>query len=135
MVTRPVQLASGANDKLAVRMSAMYRRAIAHAFLALFLLLSQQLGITHVYTHWNGSEQQQVQLADDDEESEHRKRLAAHKMCAECVSVAQMAAAITTTPLTLAISTLSNGPVTLPVTLPACERTVCVFQSRAPPLA
>jgi hypothetical protein len=46
-----------------------------------------------------------------------------------------MAAAITSSPLTLAISTLSTGPVTVPSTLPACERTTCVFHSRAPPLA
>lgn len=115
-------------------MSAMLRRPLAHVILALLLLLTQQLGVTHVYTHWIGPEQQNVQLSDDDEEAEHRKRLAAHKMCAECVSVAQMAAAIISAPLTLAMSTLSNGPVTLEVTLPACERTTCVFQSRAPPL-
>ncbi|MRW92000.1 hypothetical protein GJ699_18565 [Duganella sp. FT80W] len=113
----------------------MMRRTFLHSLLALLLLLTQQLGVTHVYTHLVAAEQQNLQLSDEDQESEHRKRIAAHKMCAECVSVAQMAAAITTAPLTLAISTLSSGPVSLPVTLPACERTVCVFQSRAPPLA
>lgn len=117
----------------------MYRRRhIVHAFLALLLLLTQQLGVTHVYSHFGGAEQlgaqQFVQLSDEDQ-AEHRKRIAVHKVCAECMTVAQMGAAITSTPLTLALSTLSTGPVTLPVTLPACERTTCVFQSRAPPVA
>lgn len=115
------------------------RRHIVHAFLALLLLLTQQLGVTHVYTHWGEVEQLTGQTAaaqlTDEEQAEHRKRIAVHKVCAECMTVAQMGAAITSTPLTLALATLSNGPVTLQVTLPACERTVCVFQSRAPPLA
>ena len=111
------------------------RRPFVHLFLALLLLLTQQVGVTHIYSHWDGIEQQQnVQLSDEDH-AEHRKRVAVHKVCAECVSVAQMSAAITSSPLTLAISTLSTGPVTVPTTLPACERTTCVFQSRAPPLA
>lgn len=117
----------------------MYRRRpIVHVFLALLLLLTQQLGVTHVYSHWSGAEQlsarQSAQLSEE-EQSEHRKRIAVHKVCAECMSVAQLGAAITSAPLTLALTTLSTGPVTLQVTLPACERTVCVFQSRAPPLA
>jgi hypothetical protein len=113
----------------------MTRRTFTHVFLAILLLLTQQVGVTHVYSHWSGIEQQQnVQLTEEDH-AEHRKRVAVHKVCAECVSVAQMAAGITSSPLTLAISTLSTGPVTVPTTLPACERTTCVFQSRAPPLA
>ncbi|NYE60295.1 hypothetical protein FHW58_001447 [Duganella sp. 1224] len=111
-----------------------YSRPFVHVFLALLLLLTQQVGVAHIYTHWIGAEQQELQLTEEGQ-AEHRKRLAVHKVCAECVSVAQMAAAITSSPLTLAISTLSTGPVTVPATLPACERTTCVFHSRAPPLA
>lgn len=114
------------------------RRHMVHVFLALLLLLTQQLGVTHVYSHWSGAEQLSAQALSqlgDAEQAEHRKRIAVDKVCAECMSAAQMGAAITSAPLTLALSTLSAGPVTLQVTLPACERTVCVFQSRAPPLA
>jgi hypothetical protein len=110
------------------------RLPIVHVLFALLLLLTQQVGVTHVYSHWSGVEQQSIELTDEDQ-AEHRKRVAVHKVCSECVSVAQMAAAIVSTPLTLAISTLSTGPVTIPATLAACERTTCVFQSRAPPLA
>jgi hypothetical protein len=64
--------------------------------LALLLLLTQQVGVTHIYSHWSGAEQQNFQLTDEDQ-AEHRKRVAVHKVCAECVSVAQMAAAIVNT--------------------------------------
>lgn len=114
------------------------RLPIVHVLLALLLLLTQQIGVTHAYAHWSGAEQQNAQLIgqlSDEDQAEHRKRVAVHKVCAECVSVAQMGAAITSSPLTLAISTLSTGPVTIPATLAACERTTCVFESRAPPLA
>jgi len=110
------------------------RLPLVHVFLSLLLLFTQQLGVAHVYTHWLGVEQQNVRLSDEDQ-AEHRKRLAVDKICAECVSVAQMGAAITSSPLTLAISTLSTGPITIEATQAACERTTCVFQSRAPPLA
>lgn len=116
----------------------MYRRRLLHACLALLLLLTQQLGVAHVYSHWGGAEPLSGLAAaelSDEEQAEHRKRIAVDKVCAECMSVAQMAAAATTAPLTLALSTLGAGPVALLVTLPACERTVCVFHSRAPPLA
>lgn len=117
----------------------MYRRRrIVHVFLALLLLLTQQLGVTHVYSHWSGVEQLSAQALaqlSEADQAEHRKRIAVDKVCAECMSAAQMEAAITSTPLTLALSTLGTGPVTLQFTLPACERTVCVFQSRAPPVA
>lgn len=111
------------------------RLPIVHVLFALLLLLTQQVGVTHVYSHWSGIEQQSVELLSDQDQAEHRKRVAVHKVCAECVSVAQMAAAIVSAPLTLAISNLSAGAVAIPATLAACERTTCVFQSRAPPLA
>jgi len=112
----------------------MQRRSIIHVFLALLLLLTQQLGVTHVYSHWGVSERATAQWSEE-EHDENRKRTAAHKACAECVSLAQIAAAITSSPLTLTLSTVAAGPVFVPATLSACERTTCFFQSRAPPLA
>lgn len=108
------------------------RLPLVHVFLSLLLLFTQQLGVAHVYTHWAGAEQQNVRLSEE-EQAEHRKRVAVHKVCAECLTVAQMGAGITSSPLTLAISTLSTGPVVIETTLAACERTTCVFHSRAPP--
>jgi hypothetical protein len=112
----------------------MQRRSIVHVFLAFLLLFTQQVGVTHVYTHWSGSDLPTAQLSDE-EHAEHRKRVAAHKVCAECVSAAHMATAIPSSQLTLALTTVSAGPIAMPATLSACERTTCFFQSRAPPLA
>ena len=112
----------------------MHRRPIIHVFLALLLLFTQQVGTTHVYSHWIGVSQSDTAFSSE-EQAEHRKRIAVHKACAECVSVAQMAAAVTSPPVTLAVVALGGGVVATPATLSACERTVCVFQSRAPPLA
>lgn len=112
----------------------MQRRSIVHVFLSLLLLLTQQIGVAHVYTHWSSIDRPAARLSEE-EQAEHRKRIAAHKLCVECVSAAQIAAAITSSPPTLELSTISAGPIAMPVTLSACERTTCFFQSRAPPLA
>ncbi|HWW70400.1 MAG TPA: hypothetical protein VN089_10710 [Duganella sp.] len=98
------------------------------------LLFTQQIGATHVYSHWTGVSQSDTAFSSE-EQAEHRKRVAVHKVCAECVSVAQMAAAITSAPTTTAVVAIGGGVIATPATLTACERTVCVFQSRAPPLA
>lgn len=112
----------------------MHRRPIIHVLLAFLLLFTQQIGVTHVYSHWTDAGRLAASLTSE-EQSEHRKRIAVHKACAECVSVAQMSAAITSPQVTIAVVALGGGAVGVPATLSACERTVCVFQSRAPPLA
>lgn len=112
----------------------MHRRPIIHVFLALLLLFTQQLGATHVYSHWIDVAQAKTALTGA-EQAEHRKRLAVHKVCAECVSVAQMAAAVTSPRMTIALVAVGSSVIATPATLSSCERTVCVFQSRAPPLA
>jgi hypothetical protein len=113
----------------------MLRRSIVHAFLSVLLLLTQQIGMTHVYSHWQKATTQSTAQLSRADHAEHRKGQAAHKVCAECVSVAHMAMAVNSTPPSFASSTLSTGAVISPATLSACERTTCVFQSRAPPLA
>lgn len=112
----------------------MHRRPIIHVFLAFLLLFTQQIGVAHVYSHWVGVSQSGAEFSSE-EQAEHRKRLAVHKVCAECVTVAQVAAALTSPPVTVAVVAIGGGVIATPATLTACERTVCVFQSRAPPLA
>jgi hypothetical protein len=112
----------------------MHRRPIIHVLLAFLLLFTQQIGATHVYSHWADVTQSKTTLTSA-EQAEHRKRVAVHKVCAECVSVAQMAAAITSPPMTISVVAVGSSVIATPATLSSCERTVCVFQSRAPPLA
>jgi len=115
----------------------MHRRPIIHVFLAFLLLFTQQIGATHVYSHWIGITKSAQSGAEftSEEQAEHRKRIAVHKACAECVTVSQIAAALTSPPVTIVVVAVGSGVIATPATLSACERTVCVFQSRAPPLA
>lgn len=110
------------------------RRSAVHVLLALLLLLTQQIGATHVYSHWivAGADAAQAERADGRNAD---RQLAAHDSCAQCLSLAQIAVAIGSPLLSVAASAFSFGPVALPVTLAACLRTTCVFQPRAPPVA
>lgn len=112
----------------------MHRRPIIHVLLAFLLLLTQQVGASHVYSHWVDLTRSEAEFSSG-EQSETRKRLAVHKVCAECVTVAQVAAALTSPPVAIAVVATGGGVIATPATLAECERTVCVFQSRAPPLA
>ncbi|MEV4781778.1 hypothetical protein [Burkholderia sp. LMU1-1-1.1] len=103
-------------------------------FLAFLLLFTQQIGVAHVYSHWVDVTQSDAEFSSE-EQAETRKRIAVHKVCAECVTVAQVAAALTSPPVTVAVVAIGGGVIATPATLSECERTVCVFQSRAPPLA
>ncbi|WP_143067994.1 hypothetical protein [Duganella sp. CF517] len=103
-------------------------------FLAFLLLFTQQIGAAHVYSHWIDVAQSGAEFGSG-EQSETRKRIAVHKVCAECVTVAQVSAALTSPAMTVAVVAIGGGVIATPATLTACERTVCVFQSRAPPLA
>jgi hypothetical protein len=112
----------------------MHRRSIIHVFLAFLLLFTQQIGAAHVYSHWIDVAQSGAEFSSE-EQAETRKRIAVHKVCAECVTVAQVSAALTSPAMTVAVVAIGSGVIATPATLTACERTVCVFQSRAPPLA
>lgn len=112
----------------------MHRRPIIHVFLAFLLLFTQQIGAAHVYSHWVDITQSDAGFSSE-EQAEQRKRIAVHKVCAECVTVAQVAATLTSQPMTIAVVAIGGGVIATPATLAACECTVCVFQSRAPPLA
>ncbi|NRR29423.1 hypothetical protein HSX11_04410 [Oxalobacteraceae bacterium] len=89
---------------------------------------------THGYSHWvaaGGATAQQ----DRADSSTQRKQIEAHESCSQCLSLAQIAFAISSPILTVAASAFTFGPIAAPATVPACLRTVCVFQPRAPPLA
>ena len=64
----------------------MHRRPIIHVFLALLLLFTQQIGAAHVYSHWVDVTQSDAEFGSE-EQAEQRKRVAVHKVCAECVTV------------------------------------------------
>lgn len=110
------------------------RRSIVHALLSLLLLVSQQIGATHGYSHWSALQHAAAAVHQGDG-GNSAKQLASDLSCTECLSLAQIAVAIGSPGLAFGVGLLAYGPVTLPQTLSACARTVCVFQSRAPPQA
>lgn len=110
------------------------RRSAVHVLLALLLLLTQQIGATHVYSHWTGAGAGSA-LSERADERNADRQLAVHDSCAQCLSLAQIAVAIGSPLLSVAASPFTFGPVALPATLAACLRTTCFFQPRAPPLA
>jgi hypothetical protein len=112
----------------------MRRRSLLPVLLALLLLFTQQIGVTHVYTHWMAIEPSVAQFTRDDHVA-HRKQEAFHKICKQCVSVAQMASVIHSPILTIAGTRATSHAVLEPIPQLSCERTTCVFQPRAPPLA
>lgn len=108
------------------------RPALLRLLLSLLLLVSQQIGMTHGYTHLRPAGDSSVQPGQDN--GKGNKRLA-DLSCDDCLSIAQIAVAIGSPILTAAASPFTFGPVATPATLASCLRTTCVFQPRAPPQA
>jgi hypothetical protein len=112
----------------------MARRSIIHLLLSLLLLVSQQMAVAHVLTHWNG------QLSARGESSSVAEgglseAIAKDKSCAQCLAFAQFANVVGPTPRVFAPPATGTDAVVASAAQPVCARTVCVFHSRAPPCA
>lgn len=110
------------------------RPVLFRLLLSLLLLVSQQIGMTHGYTHLSVAGEGGARANVASEADKGSKRLA-DLSCDDCLSIAQIAVAIGSPILTAAASPFSFGPVATPATLVSCLRTTCVFQPRAPPQA
>lgn len=116
------------------------RPVLFRLLLSLLLLVSQQIGMTHGYTHLgaageSGARANVAGAASKDDKGEKGGKRLADLSCDNCLSIAQIAVAIGSPILTAAASPFSFGPVATPATLASCLRTTCVFQPRAPPQA
>jgi len=110
------------------------RRNIVYALLSLLLVLSQQLGMVHAVSHISDYRHAPEQLQDRDDASATRGAALDHN-CGQCLAFAQLANALDTPSFTFP-AVVSSAPVAIIAGVPqACQRTVCVFQSRAPPQA
>jgi hypothetical protein len=92
-------------------------------FLALLLLFTQQMGFAHAISH----------LSDLSSSSVKVKQVPLEQACDHCLAFAQVGSALTndTGPYQ---ATSQDAEVALARATPDyCARTVCVFQSRAPP--
>jgi hypothetical protein len=109
----------------------MSSRVIVQLLLSLLLLVSQQLALSHVYTHVPG--QAPVQLSQDD--GGGNRSVAADHLCGLCVSGDQLTHALGVPTYSFHAVRPEYLPLAAADTPAACQRTVCVYQSRAPPLA
>ncbi len=112
-------------------------RSLAYALLSLLLVLSQQMGISHGMSHWaDGAPAAQSALQDAGQNGRHAaKSLAVDQSCAQCLAFAQIGS-ILAAPFHSVPALHSSAPTSIAaLTPPTCLRTVCVFQSRAPPAA
>ena len=112
----------------------IFRRNIVYALLSLLLVLSQQMGIVHAVSHISGYRHGSEQLQDRDDASTNRGAALDHN-CSQCLAFAQLANALDTPSFTFPTMEHKAPLVAIAEVPQACQRTVCVFQSRAPPEA
>lgn len=111
----------------------MIRRSISHVLLALLLLISQQMAITHVMSHWtgrivNGEHAQAVQ-----DEGGLSKSVAQDQSCGQCLAFAQIASAVGSSPRAFVSPDQQSHALPVNAAQSCAARTVCPFHSRAPP--
>lgn len=112
----------------------MNRRSIIRVLLSLLLLMSQQMAFTHAMSHWANAANESAGLQNDG--GGKPLQGAAHdKNCAQCLGFAQLASAVGNSARTFFISEAGFSYSAPPATPADRNRTVCVFQSRAPPQA
>lgn len=111
----------------------MNRAFVLRVLLSLLLLVTQQMGASHAMSHWAGART----TAQSRAEATHKpsKVVADDQGCAQCLAYAQVSSALASPAHRLpALAPASFDPLAA-ARLSDCARTVCVFQSRAPPQA
>jgi hypothetical protein len=112
----------------------MKRSLFLRVLLSLLLLVSQQMAVSHAMSHWTGTADKSAHVQVD---SKHKpsKGLDHELGCSQCFAYAQMESAIGTSAYALPVVDVRPVHLALLVSSADCIRTVCVFQSRAPPQA
>ncbi len=113
----------------------MTRQAIIRVLLSLLLLVSQQIASAHVLSHLAaslaGPNVVQTTQIDDGLAS----AVAQDDTCSHCLSVAQLAGPLGSTPPAFIIPTAGSSPVVAAAAHDAGARTILAFNSRGPPQA
>jgi hypothetical protein len=112
----------------------MKRGSFIRVLLSLLLLVSQQMAVSHAMSHWSGSTDKSVNVQFDGTDKPS-KPVAHEHSCAHCFAYGQLASAIGSS--AYAFPAVDVQWMHLASLAPSadCTRTVCVFQSRAPPQA
>ncbi len=110
----------------------MIRRRLIHVMLALMLLVSQHLAITHGMAHWANA-REVASRSEQGAESRVAKSLAQDQTCDKCLAFAQIASAVGSASgnaLALDVSSVAVAPRADQAKLARCD---VAYQSRAPP--
>lgn len=110
-------------------------RHLFHAFLALLLVLSQQLGMMHAVSHWSDFRSGSEQQAADANEPGLSAGLALDHNCSQCAAFASLATAIGTPHYSFLALDASAPQAGAPLAAPHGARAGRAYDSRAPPLA
>jgi hypothetical protein len=114
----------------------MNRRTLIRVMLSLLLLLSQQMALSHAVTHWAGSRDAPARIhtaAAHRHDGGISSAFAQDQTCGHCLAFAQIAGAIGSPTRSFAADGTATFAPAACASQPACARTTCVFQSRAPP--
>jgi hypothetical protein len=111
----------------------MSRRALNHLLLSIVLLLSQQMAIAHVISHWGARAATSTVHANAPRDDGFSKPIAQDQSCEQCLAFAQIATAVGQE--TRSFAPPSQGSWSIAALAPSrvCARAPCAFRSRAPP--
>lgn len=112
----------------------MPRRPIIHVLLSLVLLISQQMALAHVMSHWSAAREASASVQND-AAGKTLKSAVHDRGCAQCSVFAQVAFALDSACRTFLATEAACRHLAAPAGAAERKRTVCVFQSRAPPQA
>lgn len=113
----------------------MKRHVFVRILLSLLLLVTQQMSLSHAFTHLAAAQPPAVQGQQGDDDGGASKNLAVDPSCQQCLAFAQLAGPLGSTPPAFALPALSDSHFLLAVADGRPRHSACPFQSRAPPLA
>ncbi|MEO7496203.1 MAG: hypothetical protein ABIT83_01240 [Massilia sp.] len=111
------------------------RRSIVRILLSLLLLVSQQMAFTHALSHVSGNASARAGAAAHLQRDGSLSKALADQGCDQCLAFAQLVGPLGNTPRWFAVDAVGSEAIAAHASTPAPACTVCVFQSRAPPLA
>ena len=118
----------------------MTRQAFNRILLSLLLLITQQMAASHAMSHWSsalglGKAAAQAHQSASAGDSDLSRAFALDQSCDQCLAFAQLVGPLSNTPRAFAPPDMVAIAISTAVGQPACARTICAFQSRAPPPA
>jgi hypothetical protein len=112
----------------------MNRQIVIRVLLSLLLLLTQQMAMAHAMSHLAG-QIDGAAAAHQVDDGDLTSAFAKDQSCNQCLGFAQLATPVASDMRSFAAIDPVSAAVAVHAEQALCERTFCVFQSRAPPQA